>query len=443
MTPLPPEDRALAARIDALPVTALHACAGLLCALGLALDTLEIALGTVLAAVFSAPPDPAPALQLSLLLAAVYAGAVFGAPVLGRAADRFGRRRVLVAVLGWIGLTSLAASACTGVASLGLVRLLSGLALGAYPPVMIAYLTDLLPAPRRGMLIFLVSALAVLGPPLGLLLVRGLTPLQPLGIEAWRWGFAGAGVAALAVSVAFLALPESPRWLLARARADAAAQGLRRFEGSRVLLASGPAAAVLRPAEDTAGATPGPRPWPFVAALYLLSPWVTVAFPLLSGAVLVQKGYRLGDTLLVVALSSFGPFVGTALAAAGVDRLERRLALALCAGAMLFTGLAFAAGEGPGLLVLAAGLYGLFSALYVPMLGVYSAELFPTPQRAASAALAWALNRLGAALMPLLLLPLLRHAGPLAMFAVIAVALIASLLLLRHAPPGRQRASLA
>ena len=52
------------------------------------------------------------------------------------------------------------------------------------------------------------------------------------------------------------------------------------------------------------------------------------------------------DTLLYVGLSSFGPLVGTLLAASGIDRVERRLCLALCAAAMAGAGLGFfVAGE--------------------------------------------------------------------------------------------------
>jgi MFS transporter, putative metabolite:H+ symporter len=444
MTPNARNTRDVGARMDELPVTALHVLALLLCAFGLMLDTVEIALGSVLAAVFSSPGRAVPAGQLSILLGAVYVGAMVGAPILGWAADRFGRRRIVMGLLVWIGLTSLLAAASDGVDQLSVVRVLSGIALGAYPPVMIAYLTDLLPPRRRGMLIFFCSALATAGPPLALLLIRWLTPLQPLSIEAWRWGFIGGGVAAIAAGMASFLLPESPRWLMAKGFTDRAEALCAAFERSRAVMASPPVASISpRP-----GAAGSDRPvagnrWPFVAALYLLSPWATVAFPLLSGAVLMQKGFKLTDTLLFVALSSVGPVLGTLLAASSIDRVDRRLSLALCAAAMVAFGLGFFLGADPLWLTVAAGLFGMCGALYVPTLSVYCAELFPTGLRASATATAWALNRFGAAIAPLLLLPLLRSTGPLSMFAVIATALLLTLLVLAWAPRGQQRASVA
>jgi putative MFS transporter len=72
---------------------------------------------------------------------------------------------------------------------------------------------------------------------------------------------------------------------------------------------------------------------------------------------------------------------------------------------------------------------------------MYGAELFPTVARARSIATAWAFNRIGAALAPLLLLPLLHSSGAVTMFGVIALTLLASMLLLGLAPRGRQRLS--
>ncbi len=434
-------------RMDRLPVTALHCLAVALCAFGLSFDTLEIALGSILAAVFSAPPHLAPARQLSVLLGAIYAGAVIGAPLMGWWADRHGRRRTLTVLLLWMGLTSLTAAATRDLPGLAWMRALSGLALGAYPPVMIAYLTDLMPPRRRGLMIFIAGAIATLGPPSAIFLVRWLSPLQPLGVEAWRWGFVCGGIGASIVGVLTLALPESPRWLQSKGRAAEAREAFSLFERSNAVLdvrvdpPDGPHHdGVDERPEDSS--TPLRRSWPQVAALYFLSPWSTVAFPLLSGAVLAHKGFKLPDTLLYIGLSTFGPTIGTALAATAVDRVDRRVALMACAAAMLGCGTAFVATDSPLWLVVAATAFNLFLSLYIPVLSVYSAELFPTRVRASSLAGAWALNRLGAALAPLVMLPLLRNAGATSMFAVIAAALLAGMLVVVLAPKGRQRRSI-
>jgi len=427
-------------RLDRLPVTALHLLAVVLCATGFAFDTFELALGGVLAAVFSVPPHAVAASELSLLLASVYIGATIGAPAFGWVADRYGRRHTLMGLLIGLGLSSLAGAACQSPAMLTLLRGVGGIAMGAYPPIVIAYLTDLMPPARRGMLIFSTAAFSALGPPAGIFLVRYLTPLQPLGLEAWRWGFIVGGVGVLLVGLLFRLLPESPRWLQLRGRTQQAQAVLAAFERSTVVL-DAPAAkgAGARSPTDAVVRTPRRGHQFVVALIFLLSPWATVAFPILSGAVMAQKGYRLSDALLVLGLSWFGPMVGTLLASTSIDKLERRQALGLCACAMGLAGGCFVLGDGAAWLATASIAFALFSALYVPTLTMYGAELFPTEARARSVAAAWALNRVGAAVAPLLLLPLLRSSGASAMFGAVALTLLASLLLLGLAPRGRQR----
>ncbi len=432
----------IGSRLDKLPVTRLHVLAIGLCALGFLFDLLEIALGSALAAVFSMPPHAAQSQQLSLLLASVYIGAVIGAPLMGWWADRHGRRVALMVVFLWLAFTSLGAAASNDVLWLTTFRGLAGLSLGACPPLVIAFLTDLVPADRRGMLVFVTVAIATLGAPAAIFLVRWLTPLQPLGIEAWRWAFVVGGIGAAVVGVLFRFVPESPRWLSANGRHDEAQRACAAFERSpAVLPTSRTDAAITRADNSDDVMRPGQhkRRWLVVASLFLLSPWSTVAFPLLTGAVLAHKGFELQDTLLYVGLSLFGPLIGTLMASLGIDRIGRRAALALCAAAMVASGIGFSASNAPLWLIVSSVAFTIAAALYVSTLNVYGAELFPTRTRASSIASAWAFNRVGAAVAPLVLLPLLRHGGAMAMFAVIAATLIASIVLLAVSPRGRQR----
>jgi putative MFS transporter len=88
--------------------------------------------------------------------------------------------------------------------------------------------------------------------------------------------------------------------------------------------------------------------------------------------------------------------------------------------------------------------FGLCTSLYVPLLSLYIAELFPTGTRSSAAALTWSVNRIGAAIAPLLLLPLLRSQGVSPMIVVIATALVGSILILGiFGPRGMARRALS
>ncbi|RYG89202.1 MAG: MFS transporter [Alphaproteobacteria bacterium] len=435
-------DELIGEQLDRMPVTRLHCFAVVLCAIGFAVDAFEITMGNLLSAVFASPPYSTAPDRLSLLLAGVFIGAAIGAPLSGWLADQHGRRKMLIALMLFMSVTSVGAAVSRDVGELTAWRVMSGLALGAYPPLMVAYLTDLLPACHRGRMLFLTVAISSLGPLLGTFMVRALVPLQPLSIEAWRWGFIVGGIACAAVGALFLRLPESPRWLAVRGRDIEALEQCERLAKAVPVLA-----AVTPKRQPDEAPAPGPttfswRRWPLVAALFFLSPWSAIAFPLLTGAILTQRGFRLTDTLFYVGLSTLGALVGNLLGSFVIDRIGRRIALASCGFGTSVLGYLFIATSSP--IMLAASSFGflMLSMISVSVLTLYASELFPTSRRAGAISSAWACNRIGAACAPMLLLPLLASGGVLAMYGVIAASIGASLVLLCLAPRGHSSCAL-
>ena len=415
------------AAADRVPLTRLHLLAVLVCAFGLAVDVAELALGGVLSAVFSAPPHAIARLELSWLLAAAYAGAAVGAPVCGWLADRHGRRTLMLAALVTLTLASVAAAASTSVTQLTLLRLLGGVALGAYPPLMFAYLSEILPPSRRGHLLMVSVGMAGLGPVALVFSVHALTPLAPLGIEGWRWGFLLGGLGAGLCSLLFLLLPESPHW---RARKDERARA--GDAGARA-----PAGGTTLPLPSVRGRLA------FVVACFFLTPWAVLGFQVLGGAVLVHHGFSLGDSLLLVGVFTFGPVAGALLGSIFIDRMERRTLVVACAATLAIVALAFGLGRTLPALTASGVAFGVLAAALIPAFAVYAAELFPTDQRAGALSCGWAANRIGSALVPIALLPILDAAGPAVMFAVIAATLMAlALLVALRGPLGRSGRSL-
>ena len=159
----------------------------------------------------------------------------------------------------------------------------------------------------------------------------------------------------------------------------------------------------------------------FLVVAYFLTPWATVGFHLLAGTVLLQKGVQVQDSLLYVGVAQFGPLVGILIAALAVDAVPRKWSLVAAAAAMMVIGLAFAAASGPFWMMATGLAFTLTDAILVPILVLYAAELFPTQQRASATAWAWTSSRAASALVPLVLLPFLRWAGPVPMFAIAGV----------------------
>jgi putative MFS transporter len=444
----------IAERLDRSPLTRLHVVILAICASGFAFDLLEVALGGALSAVFSAPPHRIDASQLSRLIAAVYIGAITGAPLLGWLADRFGRRRLLMAASWWLAVTSVAMALRDNIAWLTTIRLLAGLSIGAFPPLMFTYLTDVLPPRRRGMLILVLSAASTAGMPLGLLLLRQLTKCQVLGLEAWQWLFAMTGFGAALVGLLLRFIPESPRWLLGIGRTTDAELACRAFEDSRVIervtpgIAPTPIPERDRVIVDSDRGVGGSRTLLgryrshliLAATVYFLSPWATVAFPLLSGPTLIAKGVPLADTFGYLALVTFGQLTGSVLAALFIDRIERRTAIVLCALLMALSALVFSVETIPIFVIGSSVAFGAFSGMFVPALSVYVTELFPTGIRSSATSSTWAFNRIGSTLAILLLVPVLRQRGATPAFNIMAGTLVAGIAILTiFGPAGLAR----
>ncbi len=84
--------------------------------------------------------------------------------------------------------------------------------------------------------------------------------------------------------------------------------------------------------------------------------------------------------------------------------------------------------------------FGIAGAIYITALTIYAAEIFPAEVRTFATSSAWAINRAAAALVPVLLFPLVGAQGVFVSMLPICVALGASLLLITvHGPDGAAR----
>lgn len=195
--------------IDAAPVGSLQRRVVAICFLVAAADGFDTqAIGYVAPGIMRELALGAPA--MGVVFAAGLTGLMVGAAMLGAAADRFGRKPVILCSCVTMGLCSFLTAASPDFGTLLLARFLTGLGLGGALPVINALTSEFAPARCRAMLTTLMFA----GVPVGAVaagLVAALLP-EP---AAWRTIFVVGGVLPIAiVPWVLLRLPESIRFLV-------------------------------------------------------------------------------------------------------------------------------------------------------------------------------------------------------------------------------------
>ncbi|MCN9242168.1 MFS transporter [Streptomyces sp. RY43-2] len=139
-----------------------------------------------------------------MVTATLLSGAVL-TPVLGRAGDMYGKRRVLLAALGLMTLGSVLCALSSDIGVLITARALQGAA-AAVVPLSISILRDELPPERTGSAVALMSSTVGIGAALGL-------PLAALVIQYATWHtmfWVTSGLGAVGLLLAWWAVRESP-----------------------------------------------------------------------------------------------------------------------------------------------------------------------------------------------------------------------------------------
>ena len=144
-----------------------------------------------------------------LVVAAVPIGAVFGAAYAGPAADRYGRRLMILVAAGVFILGALASAAAPGVEVLVIARIVIGIAIGLASAAAPVYISEVAPPESRGRLVSFFQLAVTIG-----ILVAYLIGLAFDGIEGWRWMLGLGCVPALGLAFGMVRMPQSPRWLV-------------------------------------------------------------------------------------------------------------------------------------------------------------------------------------------------------------------------------------
>lgn len=373
-------------------------------------------------------------------VASMLLGCAAGAFLAGGLADRFGRRSTLIGSAVLFAVSAWGSGIAQGSAEFVVYRLIGGFAVGAASIISPAYISEIAPASCRGRLTSLQQMAIVLGLFFAFLVnyliaraAGGASETFWLGYEAWRWMFWAELAPVALFLLGLLVIPESPRYLVAAGRADAARRVLSRLTGP------GEADDEVRKIEATLDSTHRPslrniidratgkvRPVVWVGiALAAFQQLVGINVVFYYGEVLWRAaGYSEADALRINVIGGIINVTATLVAIALVDKWGRKpLLLVGSAGMAIFLGIlavvfgtSAVSAEGNLQLSHTAGLVALFSAnLYIiafgmswgPVMWVMLGEMFPNQIRGAALAVAgfsqWGANFLVTITFPVFL----------------------------------------
>jgi AAHS family 4-hydroxybenzoate transporter-like MFS transporter len=337
------------------------------------------------------------------IFSAGLAGLTVGAFVLSPAADRFGRKSVILLSVLLFGIFALITARATTLNELLVYRFLTGLGLGGAMPNIIALTSEYAPKRMRAVLIGVMFC----GFPLGST-VGGLVSAPLISTLGWQSIFVVGGILPLlTLLVLFIWLPESIRYLVARGTKDERI--------ARLVAKLDPS---IRQNAESRYVIHGPRAVGFPvtklfqegrAAMTVLL-WIAFFMNLLVMYFLVNwmpsllkaSGLPLNVAILSTAVLNAGGIFGAVVLGRFVDRFDPYLVLgsAYSASALFIAGIAMGS----------ANLWFLMIATFLAGFGVVGAQigmnalaagLYPTAIRSTGVGWALGVGRIGSIIGPL------------------------------------------
>jgi AAHS family 4-hydroxybenzoate transporter-like MFS transporter len=391
----------ITALIDSRPIGSFQKRSIFLCALIAFLDGMDTqSIG--IAAPFIVDSLHVPRAMLGTVFSAAIFGAMLGALMVGSAADRFGRKRMLLVSVLIFGLGTIATSLANSYGSLLAIRFITGIGLGGAAPCFLTLASEYAPRKRRAAITSLMWAAFPLGGMAG-----GFLNSYLIQHHGWHTIFLVGGVAPLLVGVVvMLLLPESPSFLLGVRRQAALTK-----VASRLLAA--PVAhdtqftmseeKIVNPSFRLVFSEGRARMTLMLSVPFVMAFGTLAVLVLWTPSLLRDRGLSPADTAIVIGFHGLGALIGMASAGRMIERfgagrvLIPALLLGACSTALV--GAAATSVASASVLLALAGMFVGSAASGCIALAITS---YPPGIRSTGIGWQMGMGRLGQVLAPLL-----------------------------------------
>lgn len=367
-------------------------------------------------------------------VAAMFAGLSMGTLSSGYLADRLGRRKLFLAALLWFGVSEAVMAMQHTALGLNGMHFVAGLGLGVEMITIDTYIAEIVPKQTRGRAFAFNQTLGFAAVPVVAFLAWFLVPQTLFGLAGWRWVILLGALGALIAFVLALSLPESARWLAAHGRLAEADQVVASLERS-VAAATGELPRPATAAHSQASFEPVGRfaeIWrpPFRSRTIMLTVFNIFqavgffGFANWAPTMLIARGITIVHSLMYLSLVALAAPIGPLLGVAFADRFERKHAIMLSAGLMAILGLVFGDTRSVALVIVTGVGITLCANILSFSYHAYQAEIYPTPIRAKAVSFVYAWSRVSAIFSAFIIAHVLRLAGVIGVFVMIAAAML-------------------
>jgi putative MFS transporter len=383
---------------------------------------------------------------LAYFVSAGFAGMFIGTNLFGRISDQFGRRTAYTYAMLLYSLGTLLVAFAPTAATIVAFRTLAGIGIGAQLVVIDTYVSEMTPASRRGYYIALSQFIGFCAVPVVAFLSYLLVPTHFL-MDGWRWVMLIGALAAVAVWLIRLGLPESPRWYETHGHMADADQLMQRIEATVAQEYGQP----LPPVPENIQVPEKPGTFAELwTPQYRGRTWMLIIFQLFQTlgyygfaswvpTLLVSEGVTVVHSLLytfIIALANpFGPILGMLTG----DKTERKWMIVGVALGLAATGLIFAAMRVPLWIVVFGIVFTLLNNWFSALFHSYQSELYPTRIRSTGVGFTYGWSRFSAIFTSFVIVWLLHAGGVTAVFAGIAGAMVIVALVIGSLGPRTNR----